>query len=225
MNTRTRYAQMREPPTQSYRASVFLGFCTKRYTPPPPWPGFEWPARIEEICSVSECMADRPPGWVDRWRFNRAFCWDAAQVALDCVPTGARGEYQVYAYHAIPLLFSKEGEPTEVPPDALYFGDLPALPPAPDLSGYTFLGYDVVGYWDVALRVLGHGCSPLSCNGLAAEYPVNRYCLLDSVEDALRAAQAFALGGAESGPYIVFLVWRRAEAGCPADRPAPGAVA
>jgi hypothetical protein len=50
-------------------------------------------------------------------------------------------------------------------------------------------------------------CSPLSCNLLATEWSANRWCLLDSFDDALRAAAAFPQGGAEPGPYVLLEVW------------------
>ena len=60
-------------------------------------------------------------------------------------------------------------------------------------------------------------CSPLSCNGMAEEYPVNRYCLVDDPDTALAMARDFATGNCEPGPYCVVEVWmqkprRRGEA-------------
>ncbi len=50
-------------------------------------------------------------------------------------------------------------------------------------------------------------CSPLSCNGMAAEYPVNRSCLVDDLETAVTMARDFATGNCEPGPYCVVEVW------------------
>ena len=50
-------------------------------------------------------------------------------------------------------------------------------------------------------------CSPLSCNGMAAAYPVNRSCLVDDLETAVTMARDFATGNCEPGPYCVVEVW------------------
>ena len=65
------------------------------------------------------------------------------------------------------------------------------------------LGYDVVVFEDY----LSH--SPLSCNSVANELPVNEHCLLDDLEGAVRAIDAGAFGGGcEEGVYTVFSVHR-----------------
>ena len=51
-------------------------------------------------------------------------------------------------------------------------------------------------------------CSPLSCNGLATEVPVNRACLLDSLEEAVALARRCAREQPEPGSYFVVEVWR-----------------
>jgi hypothetical protein len=70
------------------------------------------------------------------------------------------------------------------------------LPP-----GYRSLGFDVAGKLDYG--IWGFGCSPLSCNGLATEYPVNAHCLLDDLDAAFAAAQRFSIEKPEPGKYIV----------------------
>lgn len=57
-------------------------------------------------------------------------------------------------------------------------------------------------------------CSPLSCNGYADELGANRFCLFDTFEQALTAAQRFAAEDvAEPGPYVVLEVWAEREPG------------
>jgi len=61
--------------------------------------------------------------------------------------------------------------------------------------------------------------SPLWCNGWWSKVAVNRYCLLDEVEEAFRLARHFSdghqekpgsyVGPAEPGPYFVVEVLRR----------------
>lgn len=67
---------------------------------------------------------------------------------------------------------------------------------------------------DVVSRSTGSffECSPLSCNRLATDRPVNTYCLLDRLEDALGLARRCEPAGCEPGPYHVLRVWRERRA-------------
>ena len=51
--------------------------------------------------------------------------------------------------------------------------------------------------------VLGLECSPLSCNGLAAEFEINEFCLLPSLDQAVDAAERFSREQPEPGDYYV----------------------
>ena len=51
--------------------------------------------------------------------------------------------------------------------------------------------------------MLGFGCSPLSCNGMAESIPVNDSCLIDDMETALAAARRFGVEQPEPGPYVI----------------------
>ena len=64
------------------------------------------------------------------------------------------------------------------------------------------LGYDVVER-DAATGMLGFGCSPLSCNGMAESIPVNEFCLIDDLETALAAARRFGMEQPEPGPFVI----------------------
>lgn len=52
-------------------------------------------------------------------------------------------------------------------------------------------------------------CSPLSCNGLSKEIPVNAHCLLETVEEALALVRSPRMQDTEPGPYVVVEVSRR----------------
>ena len=73
-------------------------------------------------------------------------------------------------------------------------------------------------------------CSPLSCNGMAEESPVNRYCLVDGLDTAIPMARDFATGNyCEPGVVLrgrglaTGAVARRT-AGLRAVQPVPGVV-
>lgn len=158
---------------------------------------------IEEICSVSECMSRGPQGWVDKWKHNTDWwVFDTEQLALSVIEDDP-ARYDLYAYKLFPFRFDGETrESMEV--------DSPAQG---DLSAYKQIGYDIVS------RYCGpsFGHSPLSCNGGYADYPINRYCLLDQADDSLRicaeiAKDAAEKGSWEPGPYCMVKVYRRIRA-------------
>ncbi|MBC7834662.1 MAG: hypothetical protein H7Y88_06115 [Phycisphaerales bacterium] len=84
-----------------------------------------------------------------------------------------------------------------------------------EAASFRFLGFDVVQgfddppHGDAAPRVLGggFGCSPLSCNTLCLQHPVNEYCLLSEWSDAVHAAREFAKAQPEPGSYYIFGVF------------------
>ena len=60
--------------------TVLIGYVSKRYMPRPS--GFE-PVYVEEIASVSDCIAPRPESWIDEWRHNDWFVYDTPEIARD----------------------------------------------------------------------------------------------------------------------------------------------
>ena len=174
--------------------SVFLGYCAKR--------SFSMPfaGRARDIASVSECLSKRPKKWVERWDFNRATFWNTEAAAWACVPESSKSAFRVFAYGVLPLVFDTSGIEKPVTIDQLFPPDMQELPTG--LPRYQRIGYDIVER-DVATGMLGFGCSPLSCNGMAESVPVNEFCLIDDVEIALAAARRFGVEQPEPGPYVI----------------------
>jgi hypothetical protein len=80
---------------------TFLGFRAKQ-----PWvPDAAWfPVRstpVTAVCSVSDCLSKPPPGWIDRWDFNRASCYDSETAALASLPPTLAPRYVCFAYHLL----------------------------------------------------------------------------------------------------------------------------
>src|SRR5207253_2928440 len=123
-----------------------LGFCLKEYWPVP---GGEndcnWKP-IREVCSAGDCIASRPEGWIERWDWNRASCWDEEAAARACVAPEEAKNYRLYAFRAVPVVFDTSGGPYRILPEDMFMQDMPKLLPEPDLSDYEWLGYDVVEY-------------------------------------------------------------------------------
>ncbi len=90
------------------------------------------------------------------------------------------------------------------------------IQPLPDNA--TRLGLEVIALLEsprsqgrTTLNHISFGCAPLSCNHEAKNYPINRWCLLDTIEDARRAMEDFTTDPSEPGPYMIAEVWRCTE--------------
>jgi len=175
---------------------VFLGYCAKRSLTAP------FAGRDRDLASVSECLAKRADNWVQRWDFNRATCWNTEAEAWACVPEKSRSAFRIYAYRAQELLFGRTGIGASVTLDELFPKDFADLPPDSTQLLCRRMGYDIVER-NPAMGVLGFGCSPLSCNGMAEEIAVNEFCLIDDLETALAAARRFGVEQPEPGPFVI----------------------
>lgn len=182
---------------------VFIGYQVKvPWTPDAAWDP-EKRTGVVEVCSVSDCLSNRPPDWVQHWSHNRAWCYSTADQALATVPAGEREKYHLFAYWVALRTFIDEHR-KDLDPDDLFGADLPALPGGDGPAECDVLGFDVV-CWEQGKDL---GCSPLSCNLLARDVKVNRFCLLPDLEEALRLAQAFKNEKCEPGPYLAVRVAR-----------------
>lgn len=182
---------------------VFLGFRARQpWTPPSGWASGQ-STHVERVCSVADCLAQPPAGWVERWDFNRAGCYSTEAEALAAVPEGRRGDFELFAYWVASVSVGKDGQEVPVNAPSLFSPDLPPLPLEADTRGYTVIGYDVAA---PARSSYGFEHSPLSCNQMAQEMAVNRYCLIERLEDALAAARRFNAEQPEPGEFIVVQV-------------------
>ena len=190
---------------------VFLGFIAKKFHPvtPEEWDG------AEEICSVSKCIAPYPEGWDDNPfdppSFNRAYCLTTVDDAWNRVAETEKASSRVFALRLIPAVFAESLSPTLYTADEYFnsLASLPSLPDEPDLSAFERIGFDVNAKTPRENSVCwGWSCSPLSCNGMHQEFAVNRYCLIDQLDDAVKVAQSFSQTEPEPGPYVIVEVFR-----------------
>ena len=163
---------------------------------------------VRDIGSVAECIVSGAEDWYKHWKHNDFWRFDSEQLALSVVASDARQSFDVYAYEVLPVLFDTDGQqPLKMP-------HISVEPVPPD---FDCLGYDVVVLNNMRSDKkqppsYEFGCSPLTCNSLLKEVPVNDHCLLDSESDALdlarRVAQSDGRMG-EPGPYVVVRVLRK----------------
>ncbi|HEY7338923.1 MAG TPA: hypothetical protein VH639_28800 [Bryobacteraceae bacterium] len=157
--------------------------------------GYELPAHVKEICTVSGCI-NAPEGWIDHWLHNELAFYDSPAKAKRVVATTtSKLPWSLFAYRMLPTRFDKDGaKPIS----------LPTLDVEPLHGSFVPIGFDAVSK-SVSFCF---ECSPLSCNYLAQKVPVNEFCLVATFEEAVALAKRCASEEPEPGPYYLFEVLR-----------------
>lgn len=175
---------------------IDAGFFAKRIAPKPEFlqaPG------VREICSVSECISSGPEHWIQLWLHNDLGWFNRAADALRAIPIGQESHYRLFAYRIHPEVFTAAGR--------VRFAIPGNVQPEPIPPGFRQLGFDSAN--KSMESVLGLECSPLSCNGMAAEMAVNEFCLFHGLSEAIAGAERFAAEQPEPGDYYVIEVLER----------------
>jgi hypothetical protein len=172
---------------------VLVGYFPRRTNLPA---GLSFSTNVDELCSVSDCLKAAPENWVEHWRHNDLGFFNTCQDALSILPPDASG-FSLFAYRLLPIRYLKDqAEPIEIAAQSAE-----PLPP-----GFVSLGFDVVNKTFSAF----FECSPLSCNGMADEVAVNRFCLVATLDEAIAFAERCAREEPEPGPFYVLEVLRQA---------------
>jgi hypothetical protein len=181
------------------------GYLLKRVSPPPGWLGTP---NIVAVCSLSDCVNDNVVDPQAAWRHNDfglandpETLWELAESAAQDLTGATLFYYEAYEFEieSDGWRFDPEAwRPVSPAPSASVSTDV--SPPAPPLTA-RIIGYDVVTFGDF----LEH--SPMSCNSVAKDLPVNEHCLLASLDAAKDAINMGAFGGGcEEGVYKIFSV-------------------
>lgn len=156
---------------------------------------------VREVCSISSCNTDHPvfdeyPTGLQVAPSPEWFADRAKEYGLALDLEG----YSLFYYEMYERQFDEEKRVWRgiFPEELIWCAKAPAAK--------QLLGYDAAVYQK---NVCGMGCSPLSCNCVAAELPeVNEYCLFKSLEELIAALDRGAFDRVEPGPYRVFSVYR-----------------
>ncbi|HRI72432.1 MAG TPA: hypothetical protein PK156_49695 [Polyangium sp.] len=173
---------------------IFLGYLAKKLATRPDWLAC---ANVEFVASVSECISPAPPDRIDLWEHNHLGLYDTEALAKGIIAQNNPCEYTIFAYHALPMVFH-DGRALDWNP----WSNSETAPPALDDHFDEHLGFDIVGYTQGGF----FECSPLSCNGVAKNTAVNRYCLVDELERAMTIATDFSKPESRVEPAWAFVV-------------------
>lgn len=153
---------------------------------------------VVDIYSVSSCISKDFAEYIRYWRhngywlFNRPGDMDEILAKEDL----NRDLFKLLYYELYEQQFDENAKQwSAVTPPEASFVTLVERPVNATLEGF-----------DVATWSMGSiaGCSPLSCNYLARELPVNSHCLFESFEAAMDALEAGKFANTEPGPFRIW---------------------
>lgn len=176
---------------------ITVGYMYKKVLTSPQWLGAD---AVVDIFSVSDCISKYFADYINHWRHNEYWLFDspevmeeiAAEMAID-LSDSTLFYYEMYEQGFDGKLKQWVSLPT-TPSSAMKC-------PAP--INKILQGFDVVTYtFDTSPE---H--SPLSCNALAKDIPVNQHCLFTTFDEAKSSLEMGLFENSEPGPYRIFAVY------------------
>jgi hypothetical protein len=170
------------------------GYMAKRVAARPDW--LRAPA-VTRVHSLSGCVSQDFADYVGFWKHNGYWLFDSPQAIVEVARENqiALTGTELFYYE----VHEQQFDGTAWTPVAPESWETRVIVP----SGTVLHGFDVATF-NAGSRA---ECSPLSCNGLAADVATNEYCLLDSLEAARTVLQNGTFEHAEPGPYRIFAVY------------------
>lgn len=180
-----------------------VGFFPKRRCAREKIPGLiHVPTFVQQICSVSYCIASGPRCFdypaISEVSFNQYGGFNRLEDAKSVIPPEQRSEYDIFAY-AMPEMLYEDGQAKPVEIGCVEPDELPLKN-----DEFEVIGFDVI---EIESCSIGH--SPLTCNGQAGLYAgmLNEFCLVQDEVDAINLAEKFSIEKPEPGNYTVVEVW------------------
>ena len=174
-----------------------VGYMAKRVVTNPDWLKTD---RVVDIHSLSGCISNNFADYINYWKHNGWWLFDSPQIIVEVATRESidLAGTVLFFYELFDLQYRDDTATWEAcgPEPAMH---TEVVPPAVK----TLYGYDVVTF----SAGTSPECSPLSCNGLAAEIATNEHCLLPSLEVAKELLEAGKFDNSEPGPFRIFAVY------------------
>lgn len=174
-----------------------IGYMYKRVSGAPE--GLNAP-HVADVFSLSGHVSADFADYIGYWRHNGYWLFDDPSIieALASEHSISLDGLTLFFYEAYELQYDDtSGQWVPFGPEASFDTNVQS-PGACTLEGF-----------DVATFSAGSApeCSPLSCNGLAAQLPTNAHCLFASFEAAVRALEEGRFKNTEPGPFRIIGVY------------------
>jgi hypothetical protein len=174
-----------------------VGYMAKCVTLKPDWlesAGVKWIHSISNHVSTDFCE------YIQYWKHNGFWLFDSPDLIRDIAATEAvdLSRSKFFYYEAYEQEYDEDTHAWNGFDPEQSFTTEVVIPQSKEL-----LGFDVVTF----SCHTSPECSPLACNSLANQIPVNQYCLMESFEQAKQALEAGWFDHSEPGPFRIFAVY------------------
>lgn len=170
-----------------------LGYMLKKVVAPP---AFVSSPDVELVYSVSACVSENFADYIPQCKHNGWWFFDEPEPLCElAAPQGASETFTLFYYECHDEQYDQSMH--------AWTAMARATARVTVTDAKVLRGYDVVTFFQQTLPE----CSPLSCNGLAGTLPVNRFCLLDSFEQAVALIESAAFDNFEPGPLRIIAVY------------------
>jgi hypothetical protein len=176
---------------------VPAGYMAKQVETRPDWLKS---GAVEDIYSLSGCVSEYFCDYIPYWKHNGFWLFDSPSEIEEIAAASSLDmkAQRLFYYEVYEKQFDDKRKVWEPFTADASFKTEVKVP-----NGKKLEGFDVVTF----CVKTSPECSPLSCNSLAAEIPVNAHCLLPSLEEAIRLVDSGAFDNSEPGPFRVFAVY------------------
>jgi hypothetical protein len=173
-----------------------IGYLCKRVSAVPE--GLNLP-QVVDFYSLSSHISEDFADYITYWRHNGYWLFDSPatmQLLANEQSISLEG-LTLFYYEAHELQYNADLQQwVSFQADASFQTNV--QPP----KACTLEGFDVVSF----STGTSPECSPLSCNGLAAQIPTNEHCLIPTLEAAILALEEGRFKNCEPGPYQIISV-------------------
>ncbi len=173
------------------------GYMLKRVSPRPSWIKS---AHVIDLFSVSSCISEDFADLIEYWRHNGFWLFNKPSDMDEIVAREVLSpdDLKLFYYEVYERQFDEVAMHwSSFSPDASFMTNVEKPRTA------RLVGFDVVSFTAGA----SPDCSPLSCNALADELPVNAHCLFETFQEAKEALELGKFNNSEPGPFRIFSVY------------------
>jgi hypothetical protein len=174
-----------------------VGYMFKKVISRPDWLKA---ANVDDIFSLSGCLSENFTDYIGYWRHNGYWLFDSPAVMEKIARENSLDldGMTLFYYEMFEEEFDENSARWSTIKPELSFPTNVEGPKGARLEGY-----------DVTTFTAGTNpeCSPLSCNGLAAGVSINRHCLFESFEQAIKSLEAGKFVHSEPSPFRIVAVY------------------
>lgn len=156
--------------------------------------------RVTDIFAVSPCCSRNFTDYISYWQHNGFWLFNKPSDMDDIVARKniSRDGLKLFYYEVYERQFDEvDMRWSSFTPEASFVTNV-KKPRNARLEGFDVVSFAVGTNPD---------CSPLSCNALADELPVNAHCLFETFQEAKDALEAGKFNHSEPGPFRIFSVY------------------